>query len=77
MGKKILKLLITDIFIYLVSFVFVYIGFNLLPPLVFDFIPKLSCGKVFILALAIDFISMPIRIELEIFISHKFREVEQ
>ena len=49
----------------------------MLPPLVFDFIPKLSCGKVFILALAIDFISMPIRIELEIFISHKFREVEQ
>lgn len=47
MVKKILKLLITDIFIYLVSFVFVYIGFNLLLPLVFDFIPKLSCGKVF------------------------------
>lgn len=42
MGKKILKLLITDIFI---------------------------------LALAIDFISMPIRIELEIFISNKFKGV--
>jgi len=75
MGKKILKLLITDIFIYLFSFVFVYIGFNLLLPLVFDFIPKLSCGKVFILALAVDFISMPIRIELEIFISNKFKGV--
>ena len=59
------------------TFIFVYIGFNLLLPLVFDFIPKLSCGKVFILALAVDFISMPIRIELEMFISHKFREVEQ
>ena len=75
MGEKILKLLITDIFIYLFSFIFVYIGFNLLQPLVFAFIPKLSCGKVFILALAIDFISMPIRIELEMFIIHKFREV--
>ena len=30
MGEKILKLLITDIFIYLFSFIFVYIGFNLL-----------------------------------------------
>ena len=47
MGEKILKLLITDIFIYLFSFIFVYIGFNLLLPLVFAFIPKLSCGKVF------------------------------
>lgn len=75
MGKKILKLLITDICIYLISFVFVYIGFNLLLPLVFDFIPKLSCGKVFILALAIDFISMPIRVELEIFISNKLKGV--
>lgn len=36
-------------------------------------IPKLSCGKVFILALAIDFISMPIRVELEIFISNKLK----
>ena len=75
MGEKILKLLITDIFIYLFSFIFVYIGFNLLLPLVFAFIPKFSCGKVFILALAIDFISTPIRIELEMLIINKFREV--
>ena len=75
MAKKILKLLITEIFIYLISFVFVYIGFNLLLPLVFDFIPKLSWGKVIILVFAIDFISMPIRIEIEIFISNKFMGV--
>ena len=73
MAEKILKLVVTDIFIYLFSFVFIYIGFNLLRPLVFDFIPKLSCGKIFILALAIDFVSMPVRLELEIFISNKFK----
>lgn len=73
MFEKILKLVVTDIFIYLFSFVFVYIGFNLLLPLVFDFIPKLSCGKIFILVLAIDFVSMPVRLELEIFINNKFK----
>lgn len=47
MGKKILKLLITDIFIYLISFVFVYIGFNLLLPLVFYFIiNKIKINKM-------------------------------
>ena len=75
MGEKIVKPLITDIFICLFSFIVVCIVFNLLLPLVFAFIPKLGYGKVFILALAIDFISMPIRIELEMFIIHKFREV--
>lgn len=71
---KIIKLVVTDIFIYLFSFVFVYIGFNFLLPLVFNFIPKLSCGKIFLLTLAIDFISMPIRIEIELFIKNKLME---
>jgi hypothetical protein len=72
MFKKIVDLVITDILIYLVSFVFVYIGFNLLLPWVFDFIPKLSCFKIFILTLAINCLFMPVRIEIEMYIKKKF-----
>lgn len=62
--EEIVKSIIKQILIWLISSVLVYIGFNLLLPLVFDSIPKLSCSKIFILTIAIDFISAPIRMEI-------------
>ena len=68
MVEKILKAIVTDIFIYLFSFVFVYVGFNLLLPQVFEFVPKLSFWKTILLTLAINFISTPIRLNIEFYI---------
>ena len=57
-AAKYLALLVTDIFMYIFNTVFV----------VFDFVPKLSLGKIIILVFAIDFISMPIRVPIELYI---------
>jgi len=67
-AAKYLALLVTDIFMYIFNTVFVYIGFNVFLPLVFDFVPKLSLGKIIILVFAIDFISMPIRGPIDLYI---------
>ena len=67
-SAKCLALLVTDILMYIFNTVFVYIGFNVFLPLVFDFVPKLSLGKIIILVFAIDFISMPIRVPIELYI---------
>lgn len=67
-AAKYLALLVTDIFMYIFNTVFVYIGFNVFLPLVFAFVPKLSLGKIIILVFAIDFISMPIRVPIELYI---------
>ena len=71
--KEIVKSTIKQILCWLVSSVFVYVGFNLLLPLVFDSVPKLSCSKIFILTVAIDFISAPIRMEIGLNMRNKLQ----
>ncbi len=73
-AAKYLALLVRDIFMYIFNTVFVYIGFNVFLPLVFDFVPKLSLGKIIILVFAIDFISMPIRLPIELYIKKAIYE---
>jgi hypothetical protein len=69
-GLMILELVVTEFLVWLFSGIFIYIGFNFLLPLVFNFVPKLGFFKTCILAVAIDFCSTPIRIPIEIYVKH-------
>ncbi len=60
------RVIIRAIVEYVFAVAFLAIGWNILLPLIFNFVPKLGFGKLCFLALAMDFILMPVTISASV-----------